>query len=306
MRNLKENLLLAGKGMMMGAADAVPGVSGGTIAFITGIYEELIETLRRFDIRALRLLFSEGPRACWQYVNGSFLLVLLAGIGLSLVTVAHAVLYLLEHQPVLLWSFFFGLILASVWSLVRHVKGWDLGTSLVFFAGALLAYMVTSMVPGAVTATPLTVFGAGMVAICAMILPGISGSFILLLMGLYAPILNAIKQFEFVTLGVFGAGCAIGLISFSHLLSWAFHHQRRVILALLGGFLLGSLNKVWPWKYTLSYTLDRHGDAVPLVQRNVLPDVFVELTGQSAWLTPSLALMAVGMVLVLVLDRHNR
>lgn len=306
MRTLKENLVLAGKGVMMGAADAIPGVSGGTIAFITGIYEELIDSLRRFDIGAVRTLFSQGPRACWEYVNGSFLLVLLAGIGLSLVSVAHGVLYLLDHHPILLWSFFFGLILASVWSLVRHVQGWTTGMSLVFFVGALVAYLITSMVPGAVAATPLNVFGAGVIAISAMILPGISGSFILLLMGLYGPILSAIKQFDIPTLGLFAAGCALGLISFSHLLSWAFHHQRRVILALLGGFLLGSLNKVWPWKYTLSYTLDRHGDAVPLLQHNVLPSAFVELTGQSAWLLPALALMAVGMVLVLVLDRYNR
>lgn len=305
-RSLKEYLVLGSKGMLMGAADAVPGVSGGTIAFITGIYEELIDSLRRFDLVALRMLFREGPLACWRYLNGSFLLVLLTGIGLSLLTLAHGVLYLLDNHPVLLWSFFFGLILASVWSLVRHVRGWNTGMSLTFCAGALIAYLITSLVPGVVTATPLTIFGAGMVAICAMILPGISGSFILLLMGLYAPILNAIKQLEFVTLGLFAAGCALGLISFSRLLSWAFHHQRRVILALLGGFLLGSLNKVWPWKYTLSYTLNSHGDAVPLLQHNVLPGAFAELTGQSAWLLPSLALMALGMLLVLILDRHNR
>lgn len=305
MRSARDYLKLAGKGMMMGAADAVPGVSGGTIAFITGIYEELIESIRRCDLNALRILFSQGIGACWRHINGTFLVTLLSGIIISLVSLARVVLYLLDNQPVLLWSFFFGLILASVWSLVRHVKGWNLNSNLTFLLGALVAYVITSMVPGTVSVTPWTLFGSGMLAICAMILPGISGSFILLLLGMYAPILAAVKGFEFVSLGLFVGGCVIGLISFSRLLSWAFHHHRRMILALLGGFMLGSLNKVWPWKYTLSYTLDRHGEAVPLLQRNVFPSAFNELTGLPAQLWPALALMLVGVVLVLVLDRNT-
>lgn len=305
MRSTRDYLKLAGKGMMMGAADAVPGVSGGTIAFITGIYEELIESIRRCDLQAVRILFSQGLSACWRHINGTFLVTLLSGIVISLVTLARVVLYLLEHQPVLLWAFFFGLILASVWSLVRHVKGWNLSTNLIFFLGALSAYVVTSMVPGVISVTPWTLFGSGMLAICAMILPGISGSFILLLLGMYAPVLAAVKGFELVSLALFVGGCVIGLISFSRLLSWAFHHHRRVILALLGGFMLGSLNKVWPWKYTLSYTMDSHGAAVPLLQRNVFPSVFNELTGLPTQLWPALGLMLVGVVLVLVLDRNS-
>ncbi|WP_432697650.1 DUF368 domain-containing protein [Marinobacterium sp. YM272] len=305
MRTTSDYLKLAGKGVMMGAADAVPGVSGGTIAFITGIYEELIESIRRFDLQAIQILFSQGVAACWRHINGTFLVTLLAGIVFSLITLARGVLYMLDNYPVLLWAFFFGLILASVWSLVRHVKGWNLSANLTFFLGALLAYIITSMVPGTLTVTPWTLLGSGMLAICAMILPGISGSFILLLLGMYAPVLSAIKGFEFTTLAIFASGCVIGLISFSRLLSWAFHHHRRLILALLGGFMLGSLNKVWPWKYTLAYTLDSHGDAVPLLQRNVFPSVFSELTGQPTLLWPALALMLVGVVLVLVLDRNS-
>lgn len=305
-RTLVGYLMLAGKGLMMGAADAVPGVSGGTVAFITGIYEELIETLRSFDLSAIRLLFSKGLGASWQHVNGTFLVVLLSGILFSLLSLARIVLYLLAHYPVMLWAFFFGLILASTWSLVRHVKGWDFSSTLSFTAGALLAYLVTSMVPVSLTITPLTLFGSGALAICAMILPGISGSFILLLLGMYAPILSAVKQFEIESLMLFGAGCAVGLISFSRVLSWAFHHHRRFILALLGGFMLGSLNKVWPWKYTLSYTIDRHGDSVPLLQTNVSPSSFAALTGQEAWLLPALLLMATGVLLVLLLERYKR
>lgn len=304
-RTPREYLALAGKGMMMGAADAVPGVSGGTVAFITGIYEELIDSVRSFDLAALKLLFREGIGACWRHVNGTFLVTLLSGILLSLATLSRGVLYMLDNYPVLLWAFFFGLILASVWSLVRHVKGWNLSTNLIFLTGALSAYLITSLAPGTLIVSPLTLFGSGMVAICAMILPGISGSFILLLMGMYAPILSAVKHFELFNLGLFAAGCAVGLISFSHLLSWAFHHHRKLVLALLGGFMLGSLNKVWPWKYTLSYTIDRHGEAVPLLQRNVLPDVFSQLTGQGALLWPALVLMAIGALLVILLDRHN-
>ncbi len=305
MRSRTDYLKLAGKGMMMGAADAVPGVSGGTIAFITGIYEELIESIRRCDIEAVRLLFSQGVGACWRHINGTFLVTLLGGIVLSLVSVARLVLYLLDNQPVLLWAFFFGLILASVWSLIRHIKGWNFSNSLIFFLGARIAYVLTSMVPGSLSATPWTLFGSGMLAICAMILPGISGSFILLLLGMYAPILAAVKGFDFGSLGLFVSGCVIGLISFSRLLSWAFHHHRRMILALLGGFMIGSLNKVWPWKYTLSYTMDSHGGAVPLLQRNVSPSVFHELTGLPAQLWPALALIVIGMVLVLALDRNS-
>ncbi|MBV1788831.1 DUF368 domain-containing protein [Marinobacterium sp. D7] len=304
-RTPREYLALAGKGMMMGAADAVPGVSGGTVAFITGIYEELIDTLRSFDLQALSILYRDGIAACWRHINGTFLVTLLGGILLSLMTLSRGVLFMLNHYPVLLWAFFFGLILASVWSLMRHVRGWNLSTSMVFFVGVLLAYMITSLTPGTLVVSPFTLFGSGMVAICAMILPGISGSFILLLMGMYAPVLSAVKHFEFFNLGLFAAGCAIGLLSFSHLLSWAFHHHRRVILALLGGFMLGSLNKVWPWKYTLSYTIDRHGESIPLLQRNVLPDVFTQLTGQGALLWPALVLMVVGVLLVVLLDRHN-
>jgi putative membrane protein len=302
----RDGLLLAGKGMLMGAADVVPGVSGGTLAFITGIYEELIESLRRFDLTALQLLLQLQFKQCWQHVNATFLLVLVSGILVSLFSLARGVLYMLEHYPVLLWAFFFGLIVASVWSLIRHVKGWNFSSNLVFFLGAVAAWFITSTVPGALEVNPYTVFGSGMLAICAMILPGISGSFILLLLGMYTPILTALKEFDLALIGLFLAGCVLGLMAFSRVLSWAFHHHHRLILALLGGFLLGSLNKVWPWKYTLAYTIDHHGDAVPLVQRNLLPDTFTELTGQPAMLGISLALMAVGILLVLMLDRSNR
>jgi putative membrane protein len=291
------------KGMLMGAADAVPGVSGGTIAFITGIYEELIHSIRRFDLKAVNVLFKEGIVAAWKQVNGTFLLVLLAGIALSIILLAKTVLFLLDEYPVLLWSFFFGLILASTWSVARHVAGWSANRMSVFVLGVVLAYLLTSMSPSSVPDSALMVFFAGMIAICAMILPGISGSFILLLLGMYTTILTAIKEFDFAVVAIFAAGAASGLLAFSRVLSWAFSHYRSMTLALLSGFLLGSLNKVWPWKYTLSYTINTKGAQVPLVEQNVTPAAFTDLTGEPSQLTLAILLMLVGLAVVLLIDR---
>ncbi|PIE24965.1 MAG: DUF368 domain-containing protein [Neptuniibacter caesariensis] len=290
----------------MGAADAVPGVSGGTIAFMTGIYEELIHSLKQFGPKAVALLFKEGPVAAWAYVNGTFLLALVIGIILSLLTLSHIVLFWLAEYPELLWSFFFGLILASVWSVSRHIERWDSNSFTAFVAGAVAAYFITTLAPTTIDATPLFIFLSGMVAICAMILPGISGSFILLLLGMYTPILGAIKNLELVTLGIFAAGCAVGLLSFSRVLSWMFNSFRTTTLALLGGFLLGSLNKVWPWKYTTAYTINRHNEQVPLVQENISPFTFETMTGQPSLFIYAAALMLLGAALVLLLEKMGR
>lgn len=287
----------------MGAADAVPGVSGGTIAFMTGIYEELIYSLKQCGPSALNILFSKGINATWQHINGNFLLTLFTGVLLSILTVSRAVLYLLAEHPVLLWSFFFGLILAAVWSLIRHVPNWNLSLVSTFVFGAISAYLITTITPTSVESSPLIVFISGMIAICAMILPGISGSFLLLLLGMYAPMLTAIKELQFITLGIFISGCIIGLLSFSHVLSWMFQHHKTKTLALLGGFMLGSLNKVWPWKHTLESVINRHGKEIPLVQDNVLPQTFETLTNQNAYLWFSIVLMLLGLVLVIVLEK---
>jgi putative membrane protein len=296
-------LALFGKGMMMGAADAVPGVSGGTIAFMTGIYEELIYSLKQCGPQALSMLFKQGPAAAWRHVNGAFLLTLLSGILLSLLTVSRIVLFWLDTYPEMLWSFFLGLILATIWSVMGHINRWDPGVIAAFLFGTLTAYLITSISPTSIEVTPLYVFLSGMIAICAMILPGISGSFILLLLGMYSSILLALKEFQLVTLGTFAAGCVVGLLSFSRLLNWMFGHHKTLTLSLLGGFMLGSLNKVWPWKVTLESIIDRHGKLVPLSQENILPSTFEALTGQSSYLAYSLLLMLVGIVLVVIMDK---
>ena len=221
----------------------------------------------------------------------------------SIFTVSRLVLYWLDAYPVMLWSFFFGLILAAIWSLVRHIEKWDIKTSAFFLFGTLAAYLITMIPPSAIEPTNLFVFLSGMLAICAMILPGISGSFILLLLGMYTPILTAIKNLEIATLALFAVGCVFGLLSFSRVLNWMFSTHRTLTLALLGGFMLGSLNKVWPWKQTLESTVNSHGKTIPLVQENILPGTFEMITNQPSYLWYAITLTFLGAGAVLLLEK---
>ncbi len=294
---------VAARGILMGAADAVPGVSGGTIAFMTGIYEELIFSLKQCSGSAIKVLLKSGIKATWQHINGSFLLALFSGIVISILTLSRVVLYLLVNHPILLWSFFFGLILAAVWSVVRHIEKWEIGIIATFLIGTVSAFFITTISPTTIETSPFIVFLSGMIAICAMILPGISGSFILLLLGMYAPMLMAVKELQFMTLFIFAGGCATGLLSFSHVLSWMFKHYKTMTLALLGGFMLGSLNKVWPWKQTIETVIDRHGKEIPLVQNNILPHTFETLNTQPAYMWYAILLMLFGMGMVVMLEK---
>jgi putative membrane protein len=294
---------VAAKGILMGAADAVPGVSGGTIAFITGIYEELIYSLKQCGVSALKVLFREGVKSTWQHINAGFLLALFSGIIISILSISGVVLYLLANYPILLWSFFFGLILAAVWSVIRHIDRWQTDIIVAFLVGTLSAFFITTISPTTIETTPFIVFLSGMIAICAMILPGISGSFILLLLGMYAPMLTAVKELQLVTLCIFAGGCVAGLLSFSHVLSWMFQHYKTMTLSLLGGFMLGSLNKVWPWKQTMESVIDRHGKEVPLVQNNILPHTFETLNTQPAYMWSAILLMVMGLGMVVVLEK---
>jgi putative membrane protein len=294
---------IAARGILMGAADAVPGVSGGTIAFMTGIYEELIFSLKQCSVSALKVLLQSGIKATWQHINGGFLLALFSGIIISILTISRVVLYLLANHPILLWSFFFGLILAAVWSVIRHIEKWGIGVVATFLIGTVGAFFITTISPTTIETSPLIVFLSGMIAICAMILPGISGSFILLLLGMYAPMLIAVKELQFLTLCIFASGCVAGLLSFSHVLGWMFKHQKTMTLALLGGFMLGSLNKVWPWKQTIESVIDRHGKEIPLVQNNILPNTFEALNAQPAYIGFAIILMLVGMGMVVSLEK---
>jgi putative membrane protein len=250
----------------------VPGVSGGTIAFITGIYTELLDSIKAVNVQALILLFKQGPKAAWEAINGTFLITLLAGILTAILTLAKVIHYLLDQHAVLLWAFFFGLILASSLHMAKQIKQWDSSTLIALLIGALIAGFISIASPTSIEANYLNIFIAGSIAICAMILPGISGSFILLLMGLYAPVLAAVKGLELDIMLIFSLGAGLGLILFSRLLSWLLHHYQDLMFSLLTGFMLGALLKVWPWKETVSYRLNSKGLEVPFEQLNRLPE----------------------------------
>ncbi len=287
----------------MGAADVVPGVSGGTVAFITGIYEELLHSIKAVDLEAARVLLREGPAACWRHINGNFLLALALGIATSVISLARGISYLLAHHPLLLWAFFFGLIAASGWHIGRQLQRWTPALVAILVLGALAAFAVGELKPSQLPPRPSLVFASGAIAICAMILPGISGSFILVLLGMYAHVLGAIETFDPVLLGAFLAGCASGLLLFARLLSWLFRHYHDRTMAVLTGFLLGSLSLVWPWKHTLSYYTNSDGERLALSQENVWPWVYDTLTGGDPQLIAGLCLMLLGGLVVLGLEK---
>ena len=255
----------------MGAADVVPGVSGGTIAFISGIYEELLETINSVNLGALKTLKNKGIKAAWKSINGDFIVTLFLGIGISIVSLAKLISYLLEAHPILIWSFFFGLVLASILYVGKQVKSWNAGSIVSLIIGTGLAFWITILPPLSSSNELWFIFVSGMIAICAMILPGISGSFILLLMGSYKTVLEALKDKDLLTIGMFMAGAVIGLLSFSRVLKWMFAKYHDLTIAILTGFLIGSLNKLWPWKETISIRVNSHDEVVPFMQENVLP-----------------------------------
>lgn len=259
------------KGLAMGSADVIPGVSGGTIAFITGIYQELLDSIKSVDLKALKVLFKQGPKAAWKHINGTFLMTLLAGILTAILSLAKVIHYLLDNHAILLWAFFFGLILASSVHMGKQIGKWNVNNIIALVVGVICAGFISVASPTSIEASYLNIFLAGSVAICAMILPGISGSFILLLMGLYAPILGAIKALQLDIMMIFALGAGLGLILFSRLLSWLLAHYKDAMFSLLTGFMLGALLKIWPWKETLSFRENSQGSVVPFEQINRLP-----------------------------------
>ncbi len=255
-RNIGQYIIISLKGMAMGAADVVPGVSGGTIAFISGIYEELLNAISAVNVKTLKLWKTEGFGSVWKAVNGNFLVALLLGIFISVISLAKLISWLLENKPVLVWSFFFGLVLASVIYVAKQIKQWNIITAFLLIIGAVLAYYITTLQPLiSENSSPLFMFLAGALAICAMILPGISGAFILVLLGAYKPVLEAVHNRDLKLIAIIAAGAVVGLLTFSKILKWLFHHYRNQTLAVLTGFIFGSLNKIWPWKKVLETKL---------------------------------------------------
>jgi putative membrane protein len=296
-RSLRDYGMLYLKGLCMGASDVVPGVSGGTIAFILGIYEELINAIKSFDFKSLQLIASLKIRSFLDHISWQFLMALGFGILTAVFSLARLLSWLLENKPVLIWSFFFGLVLASVVTVSRRVKKWRIATWTWMAGGTIGTYFLVGLLPMSTPNEPWFLFMSGAIAICAMILPGISGSFILVLLGKYHYVLEAVNNRDFMVLGIVAAGACVGIMGFSRFLGWLFRSYHDLTVAILTGLMLGSLRKVWPWKETLQSQVDLHGKLVPTFQANVLPHQW------SAEVTTALILAAVGFLVVILLDR---
>ncbi|MFG6667197.1 DUF368 domain-containing protein [Halomonas sp. HNIBRBA4712] len=294
------------KGAGMGAADAVPGVSGGTIAFITGIYEELIHTIKQFGPSAWPAWRQGGWRGLFTHLNIAFLAPLLAGIAVSLVSVAHVALWMMQAHPLLLDGFFFGLVAASALVVGRASGRWRLWYVLPLVLGLLLAQALPGLMPLILLIgnEALIVAVAGAIAISAMLLPGVSGSFLLLTMGLYGTIMGAIKSLDFGIIMLFGMGCLVGLMLFSRFLWWLLSRYHNATMQLLLGFIVGSLPVLWPWRELLGYQMGPDGQVIPLAHRYLLPGDYAALTGGSAQVVAVVALMLVGACLVVLLNQR--
>jgi len=264
----------------MGAANVIPGVSGGTIALITGIFEKLIHSIKSIDIVALKFLFSGKLKQFVDRVNLYFLVAVFLGIAVSILTLAKLLGFLFENYPVLIWSYFFGLILASVYFVGRRINKITIGVVVAFIVGTAIALVITLLSPATPNGDFYYLFLCGIVAICSMILPGLSGSFVLILMGNYELVfIKAVNDFDVKILGPVVLGSIVGLIAFSHLLSWIFHRFKEVTISLLTGFILGSLSILWPWKENI-YQTDEFGNLLlknngePIIQgyERILPD----------------------------------
>jgi len=258
--------------MGLGAADVVPGVSGGTIAFITGIYEELLSTISNVNLGLLKTWKTDGFKAAWNKANGNFLLALLSGIFMSVLLLANIISGALNDYPLYVWSFFFGLIVASIPFMGKQVGKWTVKSVFALIIGTTIAYAITILPAASGTHSSIFLFISGAIAICAMILPGISGSFILLLLGSYQIIMEIISNRDFGKFGIFAIGCIVGLLAFSKLLNWLFKHHKDIVIALLTGFLIGSLNKIWPWKETTKSIIHK-GEEKAIEQLSIAPNM---------------------------------
>lgn len=298
-RRFLDYVVISLKGIAMGAADAVPGVSGGTIAFISGIYEELITTISGINLSLFKTLKKEGLPAFWEQLNGNFILALILGILVSYLSFMRIAKYLIEHHPILIWSFFFGLIVASIFFVGKQIKTWKLPIIISLILGALAAYYVTTIPSITINDQPVFLFFAGALAICAMILPGISGSFILVLLGAYKTLSDALHDFDLKKVGMFTLGAFMGLLSFSHVLKWLFKHYHNITLALLTGIIFGSLNKIWPWKEVLTWSENSSGIPVPLMEKSISPSAY----NGDPQLVFAISLMVIGFLTIFILEK---
>jgi len=308
-------IIIALKGMAMGAADVVPGVSGGTIAFISGIYEELIESIDKIDLGFFKTLRNKGFQAAWTSINGNFLLALFSGIAISILSLAKLIKWLLHNEPILLWAFFFGLVLASIIYIAKQIEAWNIKIIFAILVSAILSYFITLAEPFASPDSSLYLLFCGFIAIIAMILPGVSGAFILLILGAYETAINTVNNLiEGLTNGNFdllkdallkfsmlGIGAIVGLKVFSRALNWMFKHYKNFTLGILTGFMIGSLNKIWPWKKTLKTRINSEGLEVSVLDKSILPSNY---NGDNQFLV-AIIFAIIGFTLILLLERMS-
>ncbi len=287
----------------MGIADAVPGVSGGTIAFITGIYEELLHSLTEIDRDAFRLLIKFRFTELWKKINGNFLLTVFAGVITSLLVLVNVIFNLIVHYPILVSSFFFGVIFASVALVLKEIKAWGYKPIVAFIVSAVIGYFITILSPMETPDAYWFVFICGALAICSMIFPGISGAFILILLGKYQYMITSLQEFNILVILIFAAGGMIGLLSFARLITWVLDHYHHITVAVLAGFMLGSLNKVWPWRQGLEFVTTRKGEQVAVFDKSVLPWHLLSETGKDPKLFQAILMMAIGVCIVIVTER---
>jgi len=303
MQKFRNYIQLFFKGVAMGGADVVPGVSGGTIAFITGIYGTLLDAIKSFNLEAVQLLIKFKFKDFWKHINGNFLITLFAGIALSIITLAKLIHLFLEEYPIQLWSFFFGLVIIAAISVSREIGKWSVGAIIAGIMGIGIAYFITLATPAETPTASWFIFLSGAVAICAMILPGISGSFILLILGKYAYILEAVNERDFGVIALFGLGCIVGILSFARVISWLLHKFHDVAVTLLAGFMIGSLNKIWPWKEVMQTRINSKGEEVPFITQNIWPTEYLEATGLEPHIWQAAVFMLLGIGIVVFLEQ---
>ena len=287
-------------GFAMGSSDIVPGVSGGTVALILGVYERLIQSIKDISSISLKLFLQGKIKESIKSANLDFLIPLGLGLATAIVTLAKILGALLENQPQFVWSFFFGLVLASVWLVGRKVSAWGIKQFAGLIIGAIVAYLIVGAVPVQTPDTYLAFFLSGAIAIVAMILPGISGSFLLVVMGKYEQVLGAVTAHQFDKLAIFMLGAVVGISLFARILSWLFAHYHDTVMAILTGVMIGSLRKIWPWKQVLEYYTDRHGELTPLVEKNIIPSNF------DSEVSISLVLFLLGLGIILILSKYGQ
>jgi putative membrane protein len=295
-QSLRNFIILAIKGFLMGVANVIPGVSGGTMALILGIYEELINAIRSINLKFLRRITHFNIKEALSSVPWPFLTPVGLGVLLATFSLAGALSWLLDRYPVIVWSFFFGLILSSVITVSRVIKQWRIPTIVAIAVGTITAYGLFGVIPVSTPNAPWFIFVSGFIAICAMILPGISGAYILVLLGKYHYILEALNNKDFFTLFIIGAGALVGLISFAQILGWLLKRYYDLTMAILIGLMLGSLRKIWPWKQSITTFIDSHGKEIPSLQSNIIPS---SLTSE---VVCALLFMFIGILVVWSLD----